>query len=462
MSENKTTPRFGLSAEEKSKLISNMRLRAPEGDQSSQARLESRRELDIPDHLCDFSQIPGYKKLHIHRAIASQAGIMTPYFLCHDTVAKDVTYIQGKKYLNFSTYDYIDLNGSERLNEAARQAMEKYGTSASASRLVSGERPPHRELEGSIANFFGVEDCIVFVSGHATNVWTIAQLFSRNDLVVYDALSHNSIIQGALISGAQRLSFPHNDYEALEKLLLAHRANYKRAVIVAEGLYSMDGDMPELPQLVELKKRFKCFLMVDEAHALGVVGRTGRGVAEHFGVPGTDVDIWMGTLSKTLCGCGGFIAGSKPLVEYLKFTSPGFVYSVGLAPPLAAASNEALKILLEEPERVARLQANGRYFLEYARKKGFDTGNSQGYSIVPLIVGNSLVAGLLSSSMFQRGINVMPIIYPVVEDSCARLRFFLSAAHKEEQIRQALDICAEELPRVQSLAESYSEEYLNK
>ena len=462
MSENKSKPRFGLSAEEKSKLISNMRLRAPMQEQSSEARLETHRELDIPDHLCDFAQIPGYKKLHIHRAIASQAGIMTPYFLCHDGVAKDVTRIDGKEYLNFSTYDYLDINGCDRVNEAARKAMEKYGTSASASRLVSGERPPHRELEKAIADLFGVEDCIAFVSGHATNVWTIAQLFNRSDLVIYDALSHNSIIQGALISGAQRLSFPHNDYDALEKILRTHRGNYKRAVIIAEGLYSMDGDMPNLPRLVELKKRFKCFLMVDEAHAMGVLGKTGRGIAEHFDVPGTDVDIWMGTLSKTLCGCGGFIAGCKPLVEFLKFTSPGFVYSVGMSPPLAAASREALSIMLEEPDRVERLQARGRYFLQYAKEKGFDTGNSQGYSIVPLIVGNSLVAGLLSSSMYQRGINVLPIIYPVVEDSCARLRFFLSAAHKEEQIRQALDICAEELPRVQSLAESYSEEYLNK
>jgi 8-amino-7-oxononanoate synthase len=456
MADNK---KFGrLDSNAKSSLIARMAKASsrPQANAESLARRPQPPELS--DSLCDFRQLPGYKELKIHQTIAAQAGIMEPYFQCHDGLAKDVTSIRGETYLNFSTYDYLGLNGCDRLNKVACEAIEKYGTSASASRIVSGERPPHRQLERLLAEFYQVEDCLVFVSGHATNIWTISQLLNRNDLILYDALSHNSIIHGAKMSGATRFSYPHNDYDALEKTLMESRAAHKRAIIVTEGLFSMDGDLPDLPRLVELKKRFKCFLMVDEAHSLGVVGKTGHGVAEHFGIESGEVDIWMGTLSKSLCGCGGYIAGKKPMVEYLKYTAPGFVYSVGMPPALAATSAEALKILMEEPERPARIQRLGRCFLDEAHRLGLDTGFGQGFAVMPLVVGNSLVAGLLSSAMLRCKVNVLPIIYPAVEDSAARLRFFLSHSHSEEQIREALGFAAEELARVRTLAFSFFDE----
>lgn len=455
MSDDKKFSR--LSANAKSSLIAKMsktsKTSARDGVRDGRSVVSAL--ASIPDSVCDFSQLPGYKELKIHQVIATQTGIMEPYFLCHDGLAKDVTSIGGEEYLNFSTYDYLGLNGTERLNRVACEAMQRYGTSASASRLVSGERPPHRELESGLADFYRTEDCLAFVSGHATNIWTISQLLNRNDMILYDALSHNSIIHGARMSGAARIAYPHNDYDALEKLLAENRTQHKRALIATEGLFSMDGDLPDLPRLIELKRKYKCFLMVDEAHALGVVGATGHGVAEHFGVDTGDVDIWMGTLSKSLCGCGGYIAGKKALTDFLKYSAPGFVYSVGMPPALAATSAEALRVLVEEPERAARVQQLGAFFLKEAKRLGLDTGHGQGYAVAPLIVGNSLVAGLLSTAMHKRKVNVLPIIYPAVEDSAARLRFFLSHSHSEEQIAQALAIVAEELPKVRRLATSF-------
>jgi 8-amino-7-oxononanoate synthase len=205
-----------------------------------------------------------------------------------------------------------------------------------------------------------------------------------DDLIVHDELMHNSALIGAKLSRGTTLSFRHNDLDALEAVLREARGRHRLALIVVEGLYSMDGDVPDLPRLIELKERYGAWLMVDEAHGLGVLGPTGRGVWEHFGVDPNKIDIWMGTLSKTLGTCGGYICGARELIEILKFQAPGFVYSVGLSPPLAAASLAALALLKAEPERVARLQANGRLFVAEARAAGLDTGTSAGYAVVPM------------------------------------------------------------------------------
>ena len=251
-------------------------------------------------------------------------------------------------------------------------------------------------------------------------------------------LSHNSIIQGAMLSGAQRIQFPHNDVEALQRMLRSVRPRARRVLVVIEGHYSMDGDVPDLPAMVEAVRQHEAYLMVDEAHSIGVLGATGRGVAEHFGVDPSAVDIWMGTLSKTLSGCGGYIAASHDLVEYLRCSAPGFVYSVGLSPPVAAAALAALTIMRDEPERVERLNANGRLFLEAARAAGLDTGNSIGAAIVPVILGSSIRAARVSDMLFRNGINVQPILRPAVPERSARLRFFLSSLHTPEQIRWAV------------------------
>lgn len=398
----------------------------------------------IPERCYRFELHPGYQKIRIIKEGAAKLHIGDPYFRTQDGIAGRSTRVQGRKLLNFSGYNYLGLSGHPRVSDAAKQAIDRYGTSVSASRLVSGERPVHRELEKALAECLDVEDCVVFVSGHATNVSTIGHLFGPRDLILHDALIHNSILQGIQLSGAKRLAFPHNDWSALDRLLTTHRRSFEQALIVVEGIYSMDGDFPDLPRFIELKHRHLAYLMVDEAHSLGVLGTRGLGVRDHFGLAGGDVDIWMGTLSKTLASCGGYIAGSRALIDNLKFGAAGFVYSVGMPAASAAAALAALQILQSEPERVARLHANGRLFLELAQRQGIDTGYSTGYALVAAITGSSIKAARLAHALFDRGINVAPILYPAVEEKAARLRFFLSADHELADISEAVRILAAE------------------
>jgi 8-amino-7-oxononanoate synthase len=398
----------------------------------------------VPEAFTRLDRHPGYLKILVPKAAAERLGIENPFFRVHEGVAGATTRIGGREYTNYSNYNYLGLAGHPEVVKAAKDAIDSYGMSASASRLVAGERPIHRELEEELARFYGVDDCVVFVSGHATNVSTIGYLFGPKDLIVHDSLIHDSAMQGIQLSGATRRSFPHNDHAALDRLLAELRGQYERVLVVVEGLYSMDGDTPDLAALVAIKRRHKAFLMVDEAHGLGVVGPTGRGIAELHGVAGTDVDIWMGTLSKTLAGCGGFIAGERALVEHLKYAAPGFVYSVGMAPALAAASCAALRILRREPERVAQLHDRARLFLDRARAAGIDTGLSEGHAVIPAVTGSSLRAVKLSHALFARGVNVQPIINPAVEEKAARLRFFVSSQHTPDQIEATVRLIAEE------------------
>lgn len=387
-------------------------------------------------------------KLSFDRMVemAEKMGMENPLFACHDQAAKATTFINSKEYINFSTYDYLDINTHPEITQAVAETAAVFGTSAGASRLVGGERPQHRELEKAFADLYEVDDAIAYVSGHAANVSTLGFMFGSRDAIFHDGLAHNSLVQGSVLSGAARYSYNHNDCDDLERMLEKHRANHKHAVIVTEGLFSMDGNVPDLPRLIELKKKYNCMLMVDEAHSLGVLGKTGRGIREYFGINPKDVDMWMSTLSKAMCGCGGFIAGSADLIRFLKYGSPGFVFSVGIPPVIATACVTALKIMLREPERVHKLQKISQYFLKYAQEKGLDTGQAQGYAVVPIIVGNSMATGYLSQALFKRGIYVMPISFPAVKEGEARLRFFISASHTEEQARKALDAVAEELP----------------
>ncbi len=390
----------------------------------------------------DFSTLPGMQELKLQRSAADVIGLTNPFFRVHETRAGATTIIAGKPYTNFSSYDYLGLNGHNDVQAAACAAIQDFGSSCSASRLVAGERPLHRELERAIAAHYQQEDAIVFVSGHATNVTAISALLGQKDLVIHDSLAHNSIVLGASLSGAARRSFPHNDTEALDRILNSCRAQYERVLIVVEGLYSMDGDCADLPTLVEIKRRHGAWLMVDEAHGLGVLGDKGHGAFELSGIAPGDVDIWMGTLSKTLSSCGGYITGCQMLVEYLKCMSGGFVYSVGLPPPMAAAALASLKLLRQEPDRVAKLRRNAALFWTQAKSRKLDVGSSEGHAIVPVVVHSSLAAVTLSQTLFERGINVQPIIHPAVPERNARLRFFLSSEHSPDQITSTVQTVA--------------------
>lgn len=391
------------------------------------------------DKFCSFESYDTYQMILQKKFYGKKFKINNPFFLTHEGTASATSIINGKSFINFSSYNYLNLNGDPRVVQAAKEAIDRYGTSASASRLVSGERPIHQALEQALAKMHGLENALVFVSGHATNVTTIGYLFGPNDLILHDELIHDSALQGIKLSGAFRLSFPHNDWQALDDLLAARRHQFERVLIVIEGLYSMDGDYPDLPQFIAVKKRHQAFLMIDEAHSIGVMGKHGCGIGEFFDVDRQDVDIWMGTLSKTLSGCGGYIAGCQALVEHLKFAAPGFLYSVGMSPPVAAASLKALEIMLQEPERIAMLHNRAQQFLDEAKRAGLNVGHSQGLNIVPIICGSSKKAVQMANALHEKAINVQPIIYPAVPDNQARLRFFMNSTHTAEQISNTVE-----------------------
>jgi 8-amino-7-oxononanoate synthase len=398
---------------------------------------------NVDPHLAvGWDNHPRFRNLQSRKKALVQAGLHHRYFQPRESISADVIRVSGSELLNFSGYNYLGLAGHPEVLAAAKKAIDDYGTSVSASRLASGEIPLHGQLEQELASVLGTQACLVFSSGYGTNVSTISHLFGAKDLLVHDALIHNSVIAGCQLSGGRRLSFRHNDMDALERLLTEHRSNYEQAIIIVEAVYSMDGDITPLSQVIEIKKRHNALVMIDEAHSLGVLGPRGFGIGEHWQIDPAHVDIWMGTLSKTLASCGGYIAGSEALIELLRYDAPGFTYSCGLSPANTAASLAALRVMCREPTRVERLRQRASQFLCSAYARDLDTGTSSGSAIVPVIVGDSMRAMRLAEHLFGKGINVHPITYPVVEDKRARLRFLLTALHTSEQVEKAIDAVA--------------------
>lgn len=432
--------RFGLSGESKSALLASLRsLRQSPASVALPTPVARRAPPGDPEH---------YEELRLKRRIGAELNLPNMFFMEHEGIGGPVTRIGGRDCVNFVSYDYCGLNRDKRVQQAAINAVERYGISTGASRINAGGRPPHAALERELASHYQAEDAVIMVSGHATNVTAISSLFGQGDLVMHDALAHNSIVQGCVLSGARRIGFPHNDLAALDRLLAGARAQARQALIAVEGQYGMDGDAPDLAGLIAVARRHNAYLMVDEAHALGVLGATGQGVAEYCGVDPREVDIWMGTLSKTLAGCGGYIAGSAPMIDYLRSFAAGSVYSVGTPTPVVAASLAALEILHQEPERVARLQANSRLFLAEANAAALDTGSSIGMGIIPVIVGGAIATARAAAELFESGIFTMPVLPPGVPDRSSRLRFFITEGHSEEQIRNAVAATAATLRKV--------------
>ncbi|MFB6481042.1 aminotransferase class I/II-fold pyridoxal phosphate-dependent enzyme [Streptomyces virginiae] len=375
----------------------------------------------------------------------TDGGAENPYFRVHQGNIRDTTVIAGRTLLSFGSYNYLGLSGHPAVDEAVHRAVDRYGTSVSASRVLSGERDLTVRLERALADFLGVGDCLALVSGHATNVTTIGHLVGPEDLVVHDALAHDSILQGCALSGAARRPFAHNDMGQLEHMLRLNRSRFRRVLIAVEGAYSMDGDLVDLPAVIELKKRYGALLMIDEAHSIGTVGERGRGVGEFFDVDRSDVDLWMGTLSKAFASCGGYLGGSARMVRWLRHTLPGFVYSVGLTPANAAAALAATELLTAQPERVRALKRNSELFLGLATAAGLATGSSAGTPIVPCVLGDSAKTLHVANGLFARGVVADPIFHPAVEEGQSRLRFFVTSEHREEDIRRAVSILAEEV-----------------
>ena len=402
------------------------------------SRRRSRIEGPIPESYYRLEKMPEYLRLNSLQERIISTGIRNPFFSVHEGRISDTTQIEGRELISFASYNYLGLSGHPDVNASAISAISEFGTSVSASRIVSGEKTIHKELENELANFLSVDDVITFPGGHACNESVIGHLVGPGDLIVHDSFAHNSIIQGAELSGARRRPFEHNNWNDLNDILKETREDYRRVLIALEGLYSMDGDYPNLPKFVELKKRFKCWMFVDEAHSIGTLGDTGRGVAEMFGVDRDDVECWMGTLSKSFGSCGGFIAGKAELIKYLRYTTPGYVFAAGMPPANVGAALGSLRVLNKSPELVKKLQSNSQLFLTLAKEAGLDTGMAQGTPIIPIITGDSIRALKLSEALYDAGINAQPILYPAVPEKETRVRIFMTAAHSEEQIRHSV------------------------
>lgn len=371
------------------------------------------------------------------------AGLDNPFLFANERVENRVARIGGRDVVSFTSFDYLGLAGHPEVTRAAKAAIDQFGCSASASRMVGGNNTILDELDAELARFLGTERAVVFPCGYGTNASVFNHLFGEGDLILYDELAHNSIMQGANASKAGRRSFRHNDHEQLDSLLRDLRPQYRRVVVAIEGVYSMDGDYPDLPKFIAAKKRHDALLYVDEAHSLGTMGPGGRGICDFFGVDPSEGDLWMGTISKALGAGGGYLAGHERLIRYLGYTTPAFVFSTACSPPNAAAALEGLRVIQREPWRVTRLRERSELFLKLANDCNLDTGSSCDTPVIPVILGSSSRAILVSQMLLERGINARPILYPAVREVAARVRFFLTAEHTEEQIIHTVEMLAQ-------------------
>ena len=390
-------------------------------------------------------RFPECREIEERLAGLAAAGLDNPFLLANERVAGRQARIGGRDVVSFTSFDYLGLAGHPDVKRAAQEAIERFGCSASASRMVGGNNTILDDLDAELAAFVGTERAVVFPCGYGTNASVLQHLCGAGDLILYDELAHNSIMQGAAAAKAGKRSFRHNDHEQLDGLLRDLRPQYKRVVVAIEGVYSMDGDYPDLPKFLEVKKRHDALLYVDEAHSLGTMGPEGRGICDFFGVDPAEGDLWMGTISKALGAGGGYLAGGERLVRYLGYTTPAFVFSTACSPPNAAAALEGLRVIRREPWRMTRLRERSELFLKLAADCDLDTGSSGDTPVIPVIVGSSSRAILVSQLLMERGINARPILYPAVRETAARVRFFITAEHSEEQIAQAVEAVADVL-----------------
>ncbi len=348
--------------------------------------------------------------------------------------------VDGKEVLNFCSNNYLGLANHPHLVEAARNAMDKYGVGPAAVRTISGTTDLHVQLEKRLAAFKGVEAAITFQSGFTANLGTIAALVGKEDVVFSDRLNHASIIDGCRLSGAKIHPYEHNDPAALEAVIKDNAGTYRRALIVTDGVFSMDGDIAPLPALYEVAKKYNILFMVDDAHGEGVLGRGGCGIVDHFGLHGK-VDIEVGTLSKAFGVVGGVVAGNKVIVEWLRQRGRPFLFSSAVTAPDAAACLAAIDLLESSTELVDKLWDNARYFKAEMKKLGFDTGASE-TPITPVMLGEAPLAQQFSRELFENGVFAMSIGFPTVAKGKARIRVMISAAHDRDDLGQGLEAFA--------------------
>lgn len=345
--------------------------------------------------------------------------------------------VKGREMGMFASYSYLGLIGHPRINAAAKAAVDKYGTGTHGVRTLAGTLELHYELEETIAEFKHTEAAITYTSGYATNLAVISTLMGRGDYVISDKLNHASIVDGCMMSGAEFRRFRHNQMDDLEKRLQQVPDGVAR-LVVADAVFSMDGDVIDFPRMVELCKKYNAWLMIDEAHSVGVLGESGRGIEEHFGL-WDSIDIKMGTLSKTIPSVGGYVAGKKELIQYLRHASRAYIFSAALPPAQAAAANEAFKVILDEPWRIEKLRVNADQFIRGLKKRGFDTLLTT-TAIVPVLCGTDERAFAMTRHSQHHDVFVLPVVSPAVPEGLSRLRATVTAAHEPDEIEYAMDV----------------------
>jgi len=345
--------------------------------------------------------------------------------------------VHGREMGMYASYGYLGLLGHPRIGEAAKKAVDKFGTGTNGVRTLAGSLTLHEELEETIAEFKHAEESVTYSSGYVTNLSVVSTLVGRGDYVLSDKLNHASIVDGCLMSGAEFRRFKHNDMDDLENRL--QRISSDRAkLVVADAVFSMDGDIIDLPKVVEICRKYNAWLMIDEAHSVGVLGKTGRGIEEHFGMEDA-IDIKMGTLSKTIPSVGGYVAGKKEIINYLRHTSRAYIFSAALPPAQAAAANESFKVILDEPWRIEKLNQNTKQYINGLKDMGFDTMLTE-TAIVPVLCGSDERAFALTREAQHHDVFVLPVVSPAVPEGLARLRATITAAHESDEIAYAMDV----------------------
>src|SRR6266851_4560547 len=351
--------------------------------------------------------------------------------------------IDGKRVINLASNNYLGLTTHQKLREAALEAIRKYGVGSGAVRTVSGTMKIHMELEEKIARFKNVEACVVFQSGFAANAGTVSAVLGKDDFIISDALNHASIIDGARLSKAQILVFRHKDVAHAEEQLASIKDKPGKKLLITDGVFSMDGDIGPLPGLCDVAEKYGAIMMVDDAHASGVLGRNGRGTIDHFNVHGR-VDVQVGTLSKAIGALGGYVCGSRDLIEFLYHRARPFLFSTSHPPSVAATCIAAFEVLEQEPERIEKLWENTRFFKKELGRLGFNIGGvntpASETPITPIIVGDGKLTMEFSGELFKEGVFATGIAFPTVPEGKARIRTIMTATHTTGELQQALEV----------------------
>lgn len=375
-------------------------------------------------------ELDALRQKHLFRSLRVLEGQQLPE-ACFD----------GHSVINLSSNNYLGLNTHRRLVEAAKQATDAFGVGSGAVRTIAGTMQIHMELEEAIARFKHVEASVVFQSGFTANAGTVSSILGKGDLIISDELNHASIIDGCRLSRAEIRVFPHKDLDQLEDILKETASFPGKKLLITDGVFSMDGDIAPLPALVELGERYGAILMIDDAHSSGVLGRDGRGTVDHFNLHGR-VDIQVGTLSKAIGALGGYVCGSRKLIDFLYHRARPFLFSTSHPPAVAASCLAAFQVLQEEPEWIKRLWENTRFFKAGLTRLGFNTGQSE-TPITPIIVGKGDLAMRFSDELFANGVFAQGIGFPTVPEARSRVRTIVTATHTQEQLQRALDVMAQ-------------------